>query len=610
MKRLLILAGALLTSASCSIDDRQTTLDGAETPERDAGGGGSTAADAGGMVECSGCRIAGACVGAGASEAGNPCRVCDPTRDAAGWSAADAECDDGLFCTMNDRCLAGRCTGGGDTPCDDGVACNGVSTCDEVNDRCTPPENQCGSGQLCDSSSGACVSACADCTIDGVCVEAGVTLAGNPCLICDPGRNTVGYSANPTASCGSGPTECSGQDTCDELGQCVSNDLADGAPCGAPGSDLACIAGQCTGCSAAPSPDAFCAARSSSTPFCDPGSGACVACLPSSCGGASPVCDPSVGCRACSEHSECPESACHLSGSSIGRCFSPGEVVQVTSVDALRTQVGILVPQAPRVLRLAPVTFAFDDLLEVGSAGTELVLLGQPGTVLTGGPTNGVPPMLSLAFDATLYVAGLTIADGPINAISTSSGSILWLDDVEIRDYGNIGLSGAGEGHVRRCRIRAASAAVRWQAGSLFMENTSLGPGAAIGLQTAGSPILDVRYVTIAGNVGSLACDASPGPSGFIRNSILTGTADPAIAGSACSLLTFAGNAVDQSGFGALIEHFDPTWFSGAANGDFHLTASGASAIGQTASFGAGDPPLDIDGTARPSPGAPGVDQP
>lgn len=609
MKRERILASVLLAAAGCSIDDRDTTVEGLQPSERDGGAGGGLAApDAGG--QCSGCRIDGACVARGASEAGNPCRICDPTLDAAEWSAIDAQCDDGLFCTVNDRCVDGRCTGGGDTPCEDGIACNGVSMCDEANDRCTSAENQCGSGQLCDSSSGACVSACADCTIDGVCTAAGVTRAGDPCLICDPGRNTVGYSANATASCGSGPTECSGQDTCDELGQCVSNDLADGTFCGDPGSDLACIAGQCTGCSEAPSPEAFCAARSSSTPFCDPGSGSCVACLASTCGGATPVCDPTAGCRACSEHSECPESACHLSGASIGRCFSSGEVVQVASVDALRTQVGILVPQAPRVLRLAATTFSFDDLLEVGSEGTELVLLGQPGTVLTGGPTNGTPPMLSLAFDATLYMAGLTISDGPINAINTSSGSVLWLDDVEIRNYVNIGLAGTGEGHVRRCRIRAGNAAVRWQAGSLFMENTSLGPGAVIGLQTAGSPILDVRYVTIAGNVGDLACDASPGPSGFIRNSILTGTADPAIQGSACSLLTFAGNAVDQSGFGTLIGHFDPAWFTAPANGDFHLTASGASAIGETASLGAGDPPLDIDGTARPSTGAPGVDQP
>lgn len=280
-------------------------------------------------------------------------------------------------------------------------------------------------------------------------------------------------------------------------------------------------------------------------------------------------------------------------------------------VASLRTQVGILTPSAPRVLRLTAATFELDDILDIGAAGTELAILGQPGTVLTGGPTNA-PPLVSVGFDSILYLAGLTIADGPTNAINTSSGSVLWLDDVSIRGYGNIGVSGVSEGHIRRSRITAANVAVRWQGGALFMENSSLGPDAVTGLQTAGSPSLDVRYVSIAGNGTSLSCDASPGPSGVMRNSLLTGTTDMAVVGAACELVTFSGNAVDQEGFGALIAHFDPSWFLDAANGDFHLTASGAAAIGNIAAWASGDPPLDVDGAARPMsiPGVPGFDQP
>jgi hypothetical protein len=287
-------------------------------------------------------------------------------------------------------------------------------------------------------------------------------------------------------------------------------------------------------------------------------------------------------------------------------------VVQVPDGAALRTQIGILVPSAPRVLRLAATSFVFDDILDIGAAGTELALVGQPGTVLSGGPTNGAPPLVSVGFDSILYVAGLTIADGPTNAINTSSGSVLWLDDVSIRGYANTGVSGVGEGHLRRSQITAGNVAVRWNGGSLFMENCSLGPAAATGLQTAGAASLDVRYVSIAGNGTSLSCDASPGPSGVVRNSLLTGTTDSAVVGAACELVTYSGNAVDQAGFGALINHYDPAWFVDAANGDFHLTASGATAIGDTAVWAAGDPPLDVDGTARPTSaaGTAGIDQP
>lgn len=453
---------------------------------------------------------------------------------------------------------------------------------------------------------------CAGCSIDGVCVESGARHPEDPCRSCDPERDASGYSVEVGASCGSPATECSGSDTCDADGRCQANDVSDGVSCGGSGAGLFCIAGECTSCGSAGDPDALCASRSPATPLCDAPRGRCAACVPASCGGATPVCEPDVGCRACREHAECAATACHLRGPSQGACFAAAEVVQVGNVDTLRTQITILAPSAPRVLRLAATTFAFDDILSIGAEGTEVAILGQPGTVLTGGPTNGVPPLISLGFGSIVYIAGLTIADGPTNAINSSSDSILWLDDVTISGYPNTGVSGTSEGHIRRSRIRAGGSAVRWNSGALVMENTMLGPGAATGLATAGSVSLDVRYVTIAGNTTSLSCDASPGPSGLIRNSLLAGTTDPAISGSACDLLTYQGNAVDQAGFGALIGHYQAGWFTGPESGDLHLTASGVTAIGNAATWAPGDPELDVDGDPRPRARAsvPGADEP
>lgn len=455
-------------------------------------------------------------------------------------------------------------------------------------------------------------SECTGCNIAGSCIANGSRDPGNPCRVCDPERDAADYSVDVGASCGSPASECSGQDTCDGDGRCVADDVADGVSCGEAGSGLFCLGGECSECGSAADPDGLCASRSPATPLCDRTRGRCAACLPATCGEAEPVCEPDAGCRACEGHADCPSSACHLSGPSQGACFAAAEVVQVGDASTLRTQIAILAPSAPRALRLAATTFSFDELLSIGAEGTELAIIGQPGTVLTGGPTDGAPPFLSVGFDSILYIAGLTIADGPVNAINSSSGSILWLDDVTISGYPNTGVSGTSEGHIRRSRIEAGSTAVRWQGGSLAMENTSLGPGAGTGLATVGSPSLDVRYITIAGNTTSLSCDASPGPSGIIRNSLLAGTSDPAVSGTACGLLTYQGNAVDQAGFGELIGHYQAAWFTAPESGDFHLTAAGASAIGATATWAPGDPELDIDDSPRPSDraGSPGIDEP
>lgn len=452
---------------------------------------------------------------------------------------------------------------------------------------------------------------CEGCTIGERCVSRGARSSANACHVCDPSRSAFSFSVNENAPCGPGPSECSAEDTCNAQGQCVPNHEPNGTPCGADGSDLVCLAGECAGCATAPAPDASCAAQSPSKPLCDLARGACAACLPASCSGATPVCDPELGCRACTEHADCPSSACHLSGLNRGVCFAAGEVVLVPDAAALRTQLGNVVPNAPRVLRLAATTFAFDESLDLGSAGTELAMLGQPGTVLTGGPANG-GQLLDVGFAAVVYLAGLTLADGPWSAIDADSGSILWLDDVQIRGFGSTAVVGVAEGHIRRSRISAADVALHWRGGELFMDNSSLGPFAAIGLQTSGSPILDVRYVSIVGNVTSLSCDANPGPSGLVRNSLLTGTTSSAVVGAACASLTFTGNAVDQAGFGPTIAHYNPTWFLDAPGGDFHLTANGAAAIDDAALWAPGDPPLDIDGAARPTsaPGKPGIDQP
>lgn len=196
---------------------------------------------------CSGCVIDGQCVDANAVNPQNDCQVCDSTRRVDGWSARDGACDDGQYCTVEDSCQQGACAGSVRV-CDDDIDCNGVSECDETTDACSSSENQCVSDTFCDATTGDCVTTCAGCLVNGVCFGNGDNQSDNPCMVCDTSRSTVAFSSAAGTACGSGATECSRQDTCNDQGRCVQNHLAAGTRCGDLSVSIACIApDQCDG---------------------------------------------------------------------------------------------------------------------------------------------------------------------------------------------------------------------------------------------------------------------------------------------------------------------------------------------------------------------------
>jgi len=65
---------------------------------------------------------------------------------------ADADCDDGLFCTGAETCdtATNSCLAGVPPDCDDGIGCT-ADTCDEINDTCasTPDDASCDDGLFC-----------------------------------------------------------------------------------------------------------------------------------------------------------------------------------------------------------------------------------------------------------------------------------------------------------------------------------------------------------------------------------------------------------------------------------------------------------------------------
>ncbi len=140
-------------------------------------------------------------------------------------------CDDGAFCTLDDQCVSGTCTGS-PRDCDNGIYCDGAEYCDENADSCM-------SGPVvdCDDSIG--------CTLDS-CNEAAQSCDNTPDdSICDNGLFCDGAeTCDITLDCQAGtPPACDNGQYCDGAETC--NEATDSCDAGTP---VTCDDGQyCNG---------------------------------------------------------------------------------------------------------------------------------------------------------------------------------------------------------------------------------------------------------------------------------------------------------------------------------------------------------------------------
>ncbi len=243
----------------------------------------------------------------------------------------DADCDDGLWCNGQERCIDGRCRPGEPVDCSHaGDACN-AGVCDEQADACTTEPAAAGAacddglfctvGDQCDGA-GSCSGQPRDCPAGSACQRAECDEQAGACTLvaladntpCDDGLYcNVGEACQAGECTGGGPRDCSAagggcaDGVCDEQqDDCIGTDLPDGTPCddGDPCTvDDACAAGDCLGdtkdCSALD--DACNQGR------CDPLDGACIA-EPANEG---QPCDDGL---ACSLGDRCLEGACQPTG--------------------------------------------------------------------------------------------------------------------------------------------------------------------------------------------------------------------------------------------------------------------------------------------------------
>ena len=163
---------------------------------------------------CEGCFIDGICQPEGAVNGANLCQVCRSALDDEAWSPhSGLPCDDGAFCTVNDRCEAGSCVGE-PRDCSDGIACTGAEQCDESTDSCLAGESTCPENSICNGVTDECVASCSGCLIEQVCYGDQQANPLNPCERCLAANALDQWSqAQDGTLCDDGEF-CNGSDSC------------------------------------------------------------------------------------------------------------------------------------------------------------------------------------------------------------------------------------------------------------------------------------------------------------------------------------------------------------------------------------------------------------
>ncbi|WP_106094256.1 right-handed parallel beta-helix repeat-containing protein [Enhygromyxa salina] len=357
---------------------------------------------------------------------------------------------------------------------------------------------------------------------------------------------------------------------------------------GAPFCDL--VTGVCVGCDSTETPDSACAEFNPQLPVCL--ADVCVACTADktdACVEGTPICDlQSNACVGCSDHDQCPSSACNLA---VGSCFDPAATLHVDgdgdecdSADGSETKPYCELGEAlsfagPEALILLHEQDEQAMYSEANEITTTVALLAADGEspILT--MDSGEAP-LSVSASGVLFVRGVTI--------SAVSGEGLGLDVT------------GGHAWVQQCKIvNNTDGGIRVNdGGSLILENSFVGGDKddERAIEVIDGEISVVYSTLAAGKDGARALSCTDSSDVVVRNSILVSLSDdPEIDCANAEVIDcFTEASADMS--------FESGWFTDFGKGDFHLNPDAyPSEIMTAASWRSGDPTTDIDGNDRPT---------
>lgn len=318
------------------------------------------------------------------------------------------------------------------------------------------------------------------------------------------------------------------------------------------------------------------------------------------------TCIAGVGCDTCTEHEQCPDSACRVIGAQAGSCADSSDVVEATTPEEISKALGNL-GDGERVIRIAGGTYDSPERLVVKS-GQRVTLLGDGTAVMRRVDTPLEEPELLHVESGGLLVLSNVQFGVTFLGLQADANSTVWIEDVVASDVETFGKS-KGDLYIRRSRISnwGSTACVDHSAGELHITNSSLlSTGSDPTLRLSGS-LVHISYSTFVGPERGLSCDGAS--SGTIRNSIIVTPFDGNET-EGCAGVDWFDNAVTASEHGVVVGPYAREWFVDVDGNDLHLLEAGATALEDIADWDEGDPEVDIDGDPRPhGRGLPGFDE-
>lgn len=459
--------------------------------------------------------------------------------------------------------------------------------------------------------------------------------SGEPVLT-TAGTTTTVPTTDPTTDPTTGPTTDSTETMATTL---PAPECVEARDCGEAAAPF-CVDGSCVACDQTAEPGVSCAGKDSTAPVCD--AGTCVECSPDDkmlCQGIKPLCGPDNLCIGCTEHSECPDTACNLE---TGACLDVDHVLHVDAIAACNGADGSV--DAP----FCKITEAFTKMvagdvaagwtLKIrGGSYVEDPLIVPAYSIVAMIRWDGVEPKIRATpgSDSTLTVNKATRLfidslafnlNDEFNGI-VCEGAKVWIDDSRVASNHKQGYQSTDcDTRIRRSVIfknlsggLASYGGQTWITNSYVTGNGTQNLDDYGGIRSAQGNVLHLLYSIVVNNLifsgpRSLQCTPDAGPA-EVRNSVLIAAVGlPSID---CPGGTFSHSALDEGaidGDSNLVATYADimNFFNLPMNGVY--TAKPDTGLKDLAVWKTGDPATDFDGTARPGrDGAPdyaGADRP
>lgn len=390
-----------------------------------------------------------------------------------------------------------------------------------------------------------------------------------------------------------------------------------------------CAGEKCVSCSGTPEPATACAGKDQNAPVCV--DDVCVQCTADDkalCMGNTPVCGEDNTCTACTDHPECPDSACNLE---TGACFAPEYIIYVDRIAPCDIGDGSMEAPFCKIAEAFGKMLASEEGVAVGwtikiKSGNyvEEPLVVPDGSLVAMTTWDGIQPKirsapgsgptLSVSNATSLYLDRLAFNLNDEYTGVVCAGAKVWVDGTRMASNASQGYESTDcDTWIRNSvifkngggGIASYGAGQTWITNSFVTGNGTQNSDDYGGVRSAQGNEMHLVYSTVVNNLTasgprSLQCTADAGAT-EVRNSVVI--AFGGMNSVDCVGGTFTTSALDEGvvdGDGNLLATSMDimNFFEAPDNGVY--TAKAGAGIDGLAQWKAGDPKADFNGTARP----------